>query len=194
MSLLLFSCMKKKTVDFNVKPPEDIRDKGAGLYLPVYMGSHWLYNRYQLVGQQKISLGKQTTRYDSIPDYFFQFDNDNKFISYGYWYRDGINVVLSGGGNLLFTDRYLDSAHGRAYTLNRGNGVDFSLYGGADTLQTKFGSVRCIKTGGTSGNYRWFRHFGFGIGVVREEEYEVNNKNDTTQHYLLELESYKINK
>lgn len=198
LSVIIVLSACKKTVYYpnNSSSNIDITNEGAGLYLPVYVGSSWVYNHYQFFGHQPVKIGIQTCRYDSIPNYFFNYDNNNKFLSYGYWYRDNINDFLAGGGQLLFTNRYIDSLKGKAFTLDKGNNVSFTIYGGLDTLQTKFGKVSCIKTSGKGGNagaLRWVRHFGYGIGVMRYEEYYMN-KTDTTSHYLLELDSFKINR
>jgi hypothetical protein len=191
--LFLATCNKKEDADNIEVYPSDIRDQQVGLFLPVYMGSYWVYNHYRIVGQQKQSIGIQTSRYDSIQNYFFNYNNSNKFLSYSYWYRDGLTKFRSGQGQLLLTDQYLDSVKGVSYLLDSGSSFKRYIEGGLDTLNTKFGPVACIKTSGTSGQYRWFRYFGYKIGVVREEEYSIDNK-DTLNHYLLDLEQYKINR
>lgn len=196
MLIVLYACKKTITSPSIIRPKNDITNQGAGVYLPFYFGSNWVYNQYQFFGHQPVKIGIQTCRYDSIPNYFFYYDNNNRFLSYGYWYRDNISDFLSGSGQLLLTSRYIDSLKGKAYILEKGTNNSFTIYGGLDTLQTKFGSVSCIKTSGTGGSkgaYRWVRYFGNSIGIVREEEYTINNM-DTTDHYLLELDSFKIDR
>ncbi len=196
MLFLLTSCIKDHYHPMVLEPELDIRDERAGLFLPTYMGSNWVYNQYQFFGHQPVKIGIQTCRYDSIPNYFFNYDNNNNFLSYGLWYRDGLNLFRSGGGQILMTDVYTDSVKGKIYLLENVGSAKHYIYGGYDTLDTKFGKIQCIKTFGSSGNSSsnyWFRYFGLKIGVIKEEEYIFNGV-DTTAHYILELDHYKINK
>ena len=109
-----------------------------------------------------------------------------------YWYRYGTHYFRSGSGQLLFSDLYVDSAKGRTYTFDSTASSKRLVFSGTYDLPAPGGTVKCIKTGGESGTYRWFRYFGYGIGVVREEEYRLNSSNDTLDHYTLELDSYSI--
>ncbi|MES2616680.1 MAG: hypothetical protein V4613_02315 [Bacteroidota bacterium] len=191
LACVLISCNKDKDLT-PTNQTTDTRDVEAGKYLPAFMGSKWVYGNYEINGANKTRLGKQTTRYDSIPNYFFNFDDNDAFLSYGYWYRDGLNDFRSGGAILLFTNRYVNFKKGLPILTDSSSSSKRYVYGGIDTIQTTLGKIPCIKTSGMTNRYRWFRYFGYGIGVVKEEEYDITTNQDTINHSTLELESYLI--
>jgi hypothetical protein len=193
LSTILFSC--KKEPNNQIESPNI--EVGAFQFMPMYFGSSWNYKIYDLKPTKTLR-GWEYHKYDSIPDMIYFYNTIYNGTGYAYWYksRTDINTFYSANNKILFNVNYIDSIKGKPYVLEKDSNSIQYIYGGLDTLETKFGKIPCIVTSGETLNstkYFWKRHFGKGLGVVKYESYSIRNR-DTFNWKTNELDSYFINR
>jgi hypothetical protein len=190
---LLFSCKKEP---IKQTEPTSI-EVGAIQFMPMFFGSKWTYKIYDMKPTKTLK-GMEYYKYDSIPDVIYIFNTIYQQTGYASWYKSktDINTFYSGNNRVLFNTNHIDSIKGKQFVLSKDNNSAQYIYGGLDTLETKFGKIPCIVTSGESFNsskYIWKRHFGKGFGVMKYESYTIQNR-DTLYWKSQELDSYFINR
>ncbi|MDP2174640.1 MAG: hypothetical protein Q8K70_01885 [Bacteroidota bacterium] len=190
---ILFSC-KKEPVKQTDNPNIEV---GAFQFMPMFFGSKWTYKIYDMKPTKTLK-GMEYYKYDSVPDVIYIFNTIYQQTGYASWYKSktDINTFYSGNNRVLFNTNFIDSTKGKQFVLGKDNNSAQYIYGGLDTLETKFGKIPCIVTSGESfksSKYIWKRHFGKGYGVMKYESFTIQNR-DTFYHTVDELDSYFINR